>query len=180
MPVLTRRIAAPLLALALALPAAAASGQPVCQFATGGEGMVLTIVLKGAPGLSLRVNWGDGEATSVRRLDELRDRGYIRHEYRTAGDYDVAVDARDPSGAGCQLNIRVTVPYETPDEEETRALLPPPGAPDDLPDDEPPALPTVAPRPTQPSGPPGLSLLERILRAIGGAIGAVGEWLRGR
>jgi hypothetical protein len=175
----TRIGASLLVGLFLIWPSVAAA-QPRCQFATGGDGLAVTIAMRGTAGLRLRIEWGDGTTESVRRLDEARERGYIRHEYAAAGRYTIRAEAREPTGGGCRLEAELDVPYPTPKDEDSQTLLPSAGAPPDEPDDEPPPLPTVAPRATRPTDRPPPSLLAQALEALGRAIGALGDWLWGR
>lgn len=178
MPAVARRIAAPLLLAALLAAPSSAAAQPRCQFATGGDGLAVTIAMRGTAGLRLRVDWGDGTVETVRRLDEARERGYIRHEYAAAGRYTVTAEARDPAGGGCRLEATLDVPYPMPDDEDSLAVLPPAGAGPDEPDvEEPPAreqapasVPTIAPR-EPPAG--GGGPLQEIGRTIRGWLGSL-------
>lgn len=131
------RIAAGLALAVMALIPATAAAQPRCQFATSGDGLAITIAVRGTAGLRLRLDWGDGTVESVRRLDDARERGYIRHEYATAGRYTIVAEARDPTGGGCRLESELDVPYPAATDSDSLTLLPQPGTGPDEPDPEP-------------------------------------------
>lgn len=130
------RIATALALAAMVLVPGTASGQPRCQFATSGDGLAITIAMRGTAGLRLRLDWGDGTLESVRRLDQARERGYIRHEYAKAGRYTITAEAREPTGGGCRLESELDVPYPAATDADSLALLPQPGAGPDESDPE--------------------------------------------
>jgi hypothetical protein len=126
------------LGLFAALAPAGADAVPVCRFATGGRDLTLSIAMSGTPGLTLTVDWGDGEVSSTARPStQTRGRAFLSHTYAAAGQYPVQIEIADATGGGCKMQINPEVPYDGGDDPESRAMLPGPRDPpssDSLPD----------------------------------------------
>lgn len=166
-------VGAALLALAAAEPAAAA-----CQFATGGNGLAVTVAVRAEGGQRLSVDWGDGTTTATARsITPNRARLHVRHVYAAAGQYQIVM--RTSGGATtCQVGLLASVPYDGGDDADSRALLPPADAPassdaEFVSDADEPEPTAVVRQPTLPRG------LERAGEATGGVIRSILSWFFG-
>jgi hypothetical protein len=148
-----------LLAVFVALLPGSAAAQGSCNVALRGDGLRLTVGARTDEPATLWVDWGDGLASSA--TGAARRRVYARHEYGTAGVYEVVAVVETLSG-GCTATITVPVPYEDDEDAKIRDVFSEIDRPADAADDEPP--------------PPDEGLVPSIARAVE----AFGAWLRGR
>jgi hypothetical protein len=118
-----RSIATSLVILALLLPAPRA--EAACQFAAAsGEGLTMWIGLKGAPGVGLRVDWGDGAVSQASVNRGGGNRALLRHTYPAPGRYTMQLQTvGDP--LNCVVVQPVQLPYAGGDEPDAVDIVPP-------------------------------------------------------
>ena len=172
---IARCCAAALVLSLVALPAPAAA-QRGCDWVFDARGMTVTVALRGSAGARLSVNWGDGTASTSRRvLSADGDRAHLVHRYDTPGSYDVVAEAVAPTGS-CTSASDAELPAAEEDDDDgdafTAAILPASGEPTPEADhtfEQPKAMARPVPRAQLPNPePPRAGVVDTVVRAVRG------------